>query len=429
MKEFFRTIIVRLLTVEAKLVLAKYHPNIVLITGSVGKTTTKDATYAAFKAVMFVRKSEKSYNSDIGAPLTILGVPNGWSNLLRWMKNLFDGFLLLVITTPYPRWLIMEVGADRPGDISRSLSWVKPNVVIGTMFPELPVHVEYYPSPQAVVEEERYPLSQLVQGGAAVLNADDAYTERTVLPAGVQKISYGFSPSADVRITRYRVTKKQGLPAGISFTTRHESGECAVTATGVIGRTHAYALAAGIAGALASGIPLASLAEVGERYEAPPGRLRLIPGANSSMLIDDSYNSSPLAVTEALESLQNTTHTGRRIAVLGDMLELGVYSKEAHESVGVLAATQSDFLVTVGVRARAIAEAAAARGMSEEHIRVFERGSDAASFLLSEVKRHDVVLIKGSQSMRMERVVKALMEHPEQAPALLPRQDAEWLAR
>lgn len=429
MKEFVRSLIVRILTLEAKAVIAKYRPRIVLITGSVGKTTAKDATYAAFKGASFVRKSEKSYNSDIGVPLTILGVPNGWSNLVRWFKNIVDGLLLLLITTPYPRWLVMEVGADRPGDISRSLAWLSPDVVVGTMFPELPVHVEYYDSPQAVVAEEQYPFFRLTSGGALVLNADDRFTEHTVPPQNVRKLTYGFSRNADVRISHYRVTKKQGLPSGISCTFHYHGAELSVTVPGVIGRTHAYAIAGGVAGALAADIPFDSQHDVGERYEAPPGRLRLIPGMNSSMVIDDSYNASPLAVEEALESLQNTTHTGRRIAVLGDMLELGVYSRDAHREVGERAASGCDVLVTVGVRARGIAERALERGLSTDAVHIFERGSDAASYLLSEVKRGDVILVKGSQSMRMERIVKALMEHPEQASSLLPRHDAEWLAR
>lgn len=429
MKEFIRSLIVRILTLEARATLKKYRPRVVLITGSVGKTTTKDATYAAFKGSSFVRKSEKSYNSDIGVPLTVLGVPNGWSNLVQWGRNLFDGLLLLLITTPYPRWLIMEVGADRPGDISRALSWLTPDVVVGTMFPELPVHVEYYDSPRAVVEEERFPFSTVIAGGALVLNADDDHTAHTIAPPGVRVLTYGFSRASDVRLSHYRVTKKQGLPSGISCTLHYQGHELSVAVPGVIGRTHAYAIAGGIAGALAADIPFESQQEVGDRYEAPPGRLRLIPGTAGSMVIDDSYNASPLAVEEALESLQNSTHMGRRIAVLGDMLELGVYSRDAHRSVGEHTVSACDLLVTVGVRARGIAERALERGMNADMVRMFEKGSDAASFLLSEVKRGDVVLVKGSQSMRMERIVKALMEHPEQAPLLLPRHDAEWLAR
>ena len=174
MKEAIRNIIVYILTLEARAVLKKYKPQIVVVTGSVGKTSTKDAAYAALKHHAFVRKSEKSYNSDIGVPLTILGVPNGWGNIVQWIKNILDGFLVLLVTTPYPRWLILEVSADRPGDISRALSWLKPDIVVATRFPEVPVHVEFYTSPEDVIKEELFPVTLLRTAGTFVLNSDDS---------------------------------------------------------------------------------------------------------------------------------------------------------------------------------------------------------------------------------------------------------------
>lgn len=428
-KEFLRTFIVRLLTLEARAVLKKYKPNLILVTGSVGKTSTKDAVYAALKGHTFVRKSEKSYNSDIGVPLTILGVPNGWSDLVKWSKNLLDGLLLLLITTPYPRWLVLEVGADRPGDISKSLSWVKPQVVVATRFPELPVHVEFYESPEAVFYEEIFPLSKLAAGGVAVLNADDPRLDLVQVPTGVTVIRYGFGKHAEVRATKYRVTKKAGLPSGISFEVMYQNETIEVVLPKIIGKTHVYAILAGIAGALAAEAPFSSAGHVGEQYEAPAGRLHLVEGLSGSLIIDDTYNASPVAVEEALGALQNTTHTGRRIAVLGDMLELGSHSVIEHHKVGERAVGQVDILVTVGVRARGIAEAALEKGMPVSAVQMFERGSDAAGFLVSAIQKGDVLLVKGSQSMRMERITKALMLHPDRAHEELPRQDAEWLAR
>lgn len=428
-KEFLRTLVIRLLTLEARAVLKKYKPNVMVVTGSVGKTSTKDAVYAALKGHTFVRKSEKSYNSDVGVPLTVLGVPNGWSDLVQWSKNLLDGFLLLLITTPYPRWLVLEVGADRPGDISKSLSWLTPCVVVATRFPDLPVHVEFYDSPEAVFREEVFPLSMLSTGGVAVLNADEPRLESVEVPKGVSIIRYGFGKNAEVRATKYRVTKKAGLPSGISFEVTHQGETAEVALPKVIGKTHVYALLAGIAGALAAGDSFSHAVHVGEHYEAPVGRLRLIEGLSGSVIIDDTYNASPVAVVEALSALQNTTHTGRRIAVLGDMLELGSHSVAEHHKVGEHTVSQTDIIVTVGVRARGIAEAALEKGMPVSMVHMFERGSDAAGFLVSALQKGDVVLVKGSQSMRMERISKALMFHPEDASQELPRQDAEWLAR
>lgn len=428
MKELIRKGIVFIITLEARAVVKKYQPNIVLVTGSVGKTSTKDALYAALKQSVFVRKSEKSYNSDIGVPLTVLGVPNGWSNIVQWLKNILDGLLLLLIITPYPRWLVVEVGADRPGDISRSLAWLTPQVVVTTRFPEVPVHVEFYDSPGAVIAEELFPLSLLSAGTVAVVNSDDPTPEGFRVPEGVRTISYGFEKSADLRALRYRVLTKEGAPNGISFEIAHADERVHLSLYGIIGRTHVYALLAGVAGALGAGAHLARMHSLAEEYEAPPGRLKLIAGRAGSVLIDDTYNASPVAGEEALSTL-SAAPAQRRIAVLGDMLELGTYSTQAHTRLGELSRTHADILVTVGVRSRASAEQALKSGMAPNAVHIFERGSDASSFLLSELRQGDVVLVKGSQSIRMERIVKALMEHPEDAPRLLPRQDAEWLAR
>lgn len=429
MKTYFRAAVIFLLTLEARVVLKKYNPRIILITGSVGKTSTKDATYAALKQSLFVRKSEKSYNSDIGVPLTILGVPNGWNNFFQWMKNLFDGAMLLLISTPYPKLLVVEVGADRPGDLSAALSWITPDVVVTTRFPELPVHVEFYDSPSDVVQEELFPVSLLRHGGVVVINGDEPQTQSISLPQGVRTLTYGFGKNAEVRASRYRVQKKNGLPSGISFDVSYREQQHTLTISSVIGRAPVYALLGGLAASLAVDTPFETAVRSIAEYEGPPGRLRLIEGLQGTCLIDDTYNASPVAVSEALDALQNTTHTGRRIAILGDMLELGTFSAEAHSAVGREVVSKVDLLVTVGVRARGIAEAALEQGMPVANVSMFERGSDAATYVLSQMTKGDVILIKGSQSIRLERVTKALMAHPEEATTLLARQDAEWLAR
>src|SRR3989338_11173054 len=126
MKNFFKKIVVWILVTEARLVLRKYKPKIVAVTGSVGKTSTKDAIYTILSSVTFVRKSEKSFNTEIGLPLTILGCPNAWSNPFAWLGNFIEGMKLIVLPNHYPRTLILEVGADRPGDIKNIVRWMKP---------------------------------------------------------------------------------------------------------------------------------------------------------------------------------------------------------------------------------------------------------------------------------------------------------------
>lgn len=429
MKEFIRTCVVWALTMEARAIIRRYRPSIILVTGSVGKTSAKDAAFSALSEKLFVRKSEKSFNSDIGAPLTVLGVPNGWSNPLQWVRNIIDGLLLLLIRVPYPAWLIVEVGADRPGDISRSLAWLRPSIVIATRFPAVPVHVEFYESPEQVQQEELAPLNWLTPGAVAVINADDIVVSAARIPDGVDTISFGFSSEAMVRASRVKVLTEAGRPRGVSFDVSYRQERAHVVLEGAVGTAHIYAALAGIGAALAAGLTLTDAAIGFEKFDPPRSRMRLLNGFKGSTLVDDSYNASPAAVEEALKTLALLPRKGHRIAVLGDMLELGAYSALEHEKVGALAAESADFLITVGVRAKKIAESALRAGMPAESVLQFDRSTDAGEHLKSFIGAGDVVLLKGSQGIRMERAVKMLMQEPSTAKDLVCRQDYEWLAR
>ncbi len=429
LKELFRRAIVFLLTIEARLVLKKYHPKIIAVTGSVGKTSAKDAIYTALASSFFVRRSEKSFNGDIGVPLTVLGVPNGWSNLFQWMRNLIDGVSLILLNAPYPKWLVIEVGADRPGDITKSLSWLKPDVVVATRFPDISVHVEFYTSPEEVIKEELAPVAWLQAGGVFVANEDDERARAAATKDGVKRITFGFGGGAVLKGSDFHVTGDDGIPSGVAFNVAYENEHTEVFIPNVVGRSHAYSVLASLGAAVGVGIPLQEAASQFQKHETPAGRLRLLPGIQGSVIIDDTYNASPAATEEALTALSDIPLKGRRIAVLADMLELGSFSVEEHERIGALVPKSADMLVTVGVRTKGVAEAARNAGMPADAIMECERGADAAAALVSVIQPGDVVLVKGSQSMRMERVVKSLMKEPERAKDLLVRQDAEWLSR
>src|SRR3989338_1007594 len=181
MKNIFKKTVVWIITLQARAVLRKYKPKIVAVTGSVGKTSTKDSIYSVLSKGARVRKSEKSFNSEIGLPLTILGAPNAWNNPFRWLQNIIDGVFMLVFNAQYPEWLVLEVGADRPGDIRSLAKWLPVDVAVITLLPEMPVHVEFFDSPDAVIEEKaaimdcfgRLPAGR--QGGFALF-ADDPGT-------------------------------------------------------------------------------------------------------------------------------------------------------------------------------------------------------------------------------------------------------------
>src|SRR3989344_4779348 len=202
MKNLFKKLIIFIITLQARAVLRKYKPMLVAVTGSVGKTSAKDAIYAVLAKSARVRKSEKSFNSEIGLPLTILGVPNAWNNPFRWLQNIIDGVFILVFNAQYPEWLVLEVGADRPGDITSLSKWLPVDIAVITLLPEMPVHVEFFDSPEAVIEEKAAIIDAIKPGGVLALFADDPRTLglQHRLPApDARIITFGFSSASDVR--------------------------------------------------------------------------------------------------------------------------------------------------------------------------------------------------------------------------------------
>ena len=435
MRTIFKNAVVWIITLQARAVLNKYKPKIVAVTGSVGKTSTKDAIYAVLAKSYRVRKSEKSFNSEIGLPLTILGAPNAWSNPFRWLANIVDGLFLIWFDAPYPEWLVLEVGADRPGDIRSLAGWLPVDIAVITRLPEVPVHVEFFDSPEAVVEEKASLIDAIKPGGVLALFADDPRTLALQhrLPApDARIITFGFGEGADVRGEHIALLKEkggEGWPIGMTAKITADGVTVPLEVAGAVG-PHAFlpALAAAAVGRALNKHP-GDIVGALESYDPPPGRMRLVPGIKNTLIIDDTYNASPAAAIAALDTLAMIAPKGRKIFAIGDMLELGRHSVEEHRKVGAHAAKTADFLVTVGFRARDIAAAALDNGMPEKNILQFEDSGKAGRELQNILAEGDCVLVKGSQSVRMERVVEELMQEPEQAERLLVRQDAEWKRR
>jgi UDP-N-acetylmuramoyl-tripeptide--D-alanyl-D-alanine ligase len=432
MKELFKTIIVTVLEREAELVLKKYKPKIVAVTGSVGKTSTKDAIYHVLSQRFCVRKSQKSFNSDIGVPLTILGCPNGWNNPLIWIRNLWKGLWLILWKQSYPEWLVLEVGADRPGDIEKVSSWVKPDAVVVTCFGTVPVHVEYFKSVGDLIKEKSFLVRALKPSGILILNGDDADTSgmAQIAPESSMKVLYGMNAGVRLRAEQYAViysdTSLGHFPSGITFHVEHNNQSSVVSLPGVIGYQHVYPVLAAVALGSSLGFGMDEMCQSCMTLEHAPGRMRLIPAIKNTYCIDDTYNSSPIAVNEGLNTLSQIQIKGKKIAVLGDMMELGNFSSDAHFEAGKRVSEVCDMLLTVGLRSRQIAEGALSNGMDEMKIFQYEDSRSAGKELEQYLSSGDIVYIKGSQSLRMERVVEEIMAEPDRAYELLVRQETAW---
>jgi UDP-N-acetylmuramoyl-tripeptide--D-alanyl-D-alanine ligase len=426
MKNLFKKSIVAILTFEAKILLKRHKPRIVAITGSVGKTSTKDAIYVVLKNHLHTRKSEKSFNSDIGVALTVLGLHNGMNNPFLWIKNIVDGALHAIFTRHYPEVLVLEMGVDRKGDMKRLTQWIKPDVVVLTRLPDVPAHVEYFTSPQEVVDEKMTLVYALTDDGAFVYNNDDEKIQQ-YLPE-VRQNAFGFSRYSLSHFTASAdtVIYDGASPIGMEFTLTHVKDRVKTKVLGSLGVQHTYIYGAAVAMGSLFGISLEDAAHALTTHTPPPGRMRVLQGIKNTVVIDDTYNSSPVAAEHAIQSLHELKTTGRKIAVLGDMLELGQFSVREHEKVGEFLSKKVDMLFTIGVRARKIAEGALELGLSEKVIFQYDDIEKLIEELRPQLQANDIVLVKASQGIRAEKVVRAIMREPEKAEELLVRQDDIW---
>ncbi|MBV9159520.1 MAG: hypothetical protein JO019_02905, partial [Candidatus Kaiserbacteria bacterium] len=317
-----------------------------------------------------------------------------------------------------------------PGDIRKVAPWLRPDVAVLTGVSEIPAHVEFFDSPDHVFREKRALAEHLKPGGKLILNGDDPRMRELRTEFRGASIMYGCEPNDDFFASHYEIYYEEGRPAGVRFRINHGGSSIPATVHGALGLPRMYAATAAIAVAEAIGIDEVSAIGELKDWTPPPGRVRLIPGMKGATIIDDTYNSSPAAALAALDTLKsvNPGSGGRRIAVLGDMLELGKFAKDAHKQVGERAAQTADLLVTIGIRARTIAEAALDSGMRDQQILQFDTGlrDAAAEELARNVREGDIVLVKGSQAMRLEKVVLGLMAEPLKAAELLVRTEPEW---
>ncbi|MEZ0208792.1 MAG: UDP-N-acetylmuramoyl-tripeptide--D-alanyl-D-alanine ligase [Candidatus Paceibacterota bacterium] len=426
MKDLIKPLIVRLLTWEAKLVLARHKPFIIGVTGNLGKTSTKDAIYAVMKDTFHVRRSEKSLNSEFGVPLTILGEKSGWGSPFAWLMILGRG-LLVPFAKQYPTHLVLEIGADRPGDIKSITSWLTPDIAVVTQFGQVPVHIEFFKDRDAVVEEKSHLVSALKETGLFIYNADDHDAVKLLEKTVARKVGVGIHESADIKADNVRM---YGAPlSGTETDVTIDGHAYHLVLPEVVGKSPVYCALPALAVARELNVSLEVACAALRDSDKPKGRMRILPGMNGSIIIDDTYNASPKATEHGLQTLSQIDTKGRKIAVLGDMLELGEFTRDEHYAIGKVAAKCAHKLYTVGIRSRTTAEGALDGGMTDMQIMQCDTSVDAGKELVQVLQAGDVVYMKGSQSVRMERAVKMILAETHEPHKYLVRQEKQWLSR
>jgi UDP-N-acetylmuramoyl-tripeptide--D-alanyl-D-alanine ligase len=347
---------------------------VVGVTGSIGKTTTKEAIAAVLSAAHPTLKSEGKYNNEIGLPLTLTRL------------------------APDHAYAVLEMGMYALGEIALLCDIAAPT--IGVVTNVEPVHLERLGTLERIAEAKSELVRALPPDGLAVLNGDDPRVRAMAEMAACTSITYGLGDGNDYRAVDI-VTS--GLD-GVRFRVLGPGGGVRMHAS-TLGRHQVMNLLAATAIGRAEGLAWEAIAEA---VSAMGQGIRLIArqGGGGIQILDDTYNASPAATIGALEVLGAVA--GRRVAVLGDMLELGAMEEEGHAKVGRYAAAATDLLVTVGEGARLIARAARSAGLAL----VWEVGSNAQAIdlLAGTLQAGDTVLVKGSRGMAMEEIVAALEE-------------------
>jgi UDP-N-acetylmuramoyl-tripeptide--D-alanyl-D-alanine ligase len=428
----FKKIVTVKLKIFAKAILKKYQPKIIGITGSVGKTSAKDAALTVIASKFQARASIKNYNNEFGLPLSIIGIESPGSSFIGWLIVLFKAFKMsLGGDKNYPKVLVLEMGVDKVGDMDFLNSIVSCDVGVVTTIGAS--HLERFGSVDEIQKEKAKMISNLNKGAWAIFNYDD---ERAMAISKVSKVkimTYGFSEGADLQaenlIFKFEETGDVASLAGVSFKLSYKGSTVPVVLPDVIGTAAVYAALAGAASGLAMGMNLVEVAAALSNFKSPKGRMKLVDGIKGTIIIDDTYNASPQSCLAAIDFIGriNTGNDFSKVAVLGDMLELGSISDEAHKQVGRrLAEKGFDMIITCGERSRHIGAGAIEAGIKEEQVFHFATNAEAGRFAQDRIKKGDLILVKGSQGARMEKVVKELMADPLHASDLLVRQGKEW---
>lgn len=358
------------------------HGPLVAITGSAGKTTTKEMLASILMRQGPGLKTAGNFNNLIGLPLTLLELK------------------------PEHRWAVIEMGTSALGEIERLTEIAGPNIGIITNIG--PAHLETLHGLDGVARAKGELFAGL-RGGTAIINLEDERAARLPIANGVQKVSYGLQAAADLQAVDI-----QAGPGYVEFSLLLLDGSYRVHLNSPGQHNVLNALAAAAA-AQTLGVPAEDIVAGLESFEPVTGRMNLFPMPGGGILLDDSYNANPLSAAAALKILGLQQGEGRKIAVLGDMLELGEDAASMHREIGALAAEQADLLLAVGVFAEEVCRGAQGAGMKPEQLIRATTCDEAIEQILKLQRSGDCILVKGSRGIELDRMTAALRS-PDNSP-------------
>ena len=410
----------------AIIILKKYNPHIIGITGSVGKTSTKEAVFSVLAAEFRVRRNEKNYNNEIGIPLTIIGAKSGEGSFLRWAGVFLKWMAVIASPFKYPEILVLEMGADKPGDMKYLTEFIHLKTSIITDVS--PSHIEFFHTLENIAKEKGTLVKKLEEDGLAILNADNKYVIELKNQTKAEVLTCGFSEESDLQATdiSFAYNDQDQEVHGLTFKLNFKGTTIPVRLNNILAKHQVYSALMAIAVGIKFEINLVEVAAALENFVSPCGRMNLLKGIKNTLLIDDSYNASPTSVCAALEVLEEVK-AKRKIVVLGDMLELGIETEKGHHEVArKFLEIGGDIFFAVGPRMKLAAEELKNKNFPKDKIFYFQDPIMAGLKLQEVMKEGDLVLVKGSQGARMEKVLEEVIFKTLSARDLLCRQSKSW---
>lgn len=414
----FKNTIVKLLQKQTQRFIKKHDLKVVAIVGSVGKTSTKMAAAAVLAQKFRVRYQEGNHNMEVSVPLVAfeLPLPDNLRNPIAWLSILIQTEKMIRAKDAGIDVILLELGTDKPGDIENFRSYLRPDISVVTSVSA--EHMEFFKTMEAVAKEE---LSIANFSALTLVNRDDVSEDYARFAETSSISTYGLGSVAE-----YLFVIEDAVP-GQGFSGKFVSPELddVPVQLHVIGEHNIKAVVAAGAVGVKLGLTSAEVVKGMAAVRPVAGRMNLLRGVNQSVIIDDTYNSSPLAAKAALQTLYQF-QAPQRIAILGSMNELGEFSAQAHEDIGKACDPKVlDYVITIGEQAeKYLAPAAASKGCQ---VRSFASPYEAGAFAHKVLEPQAVVLVKGSQNkVFAEEAIKVLL-HQTADEKMLVRQTEKWL--
>ena len=426
----FRKIIRFWLRFFSRWYIIKYQPIIIGITGNTGKTSTKEAIYRVLKQKKIpLRKTPKNLNTDIGVPLAILGLNDARRSMIKWLYNFSKALLLVTYDKQPPQYLILELAADRPGEIEYFIKFLPIKIGIVTTIGKDPVHLEFFSSRDRLISEKAWLVKGVQKSGTVILNKDDqdVIAMKKLAKGGIKILSYGKTSKSDLLVLKHKsfLAKNAKFYTETEFKFQNQIYHLKIPNT--ISNSSSYSVMPALLCGFTLGISLKDgIKALEQKVFLPPGRMKTIKGLRGTTIIDDTYNASPLSYHNALDSMADIDiNKGRKILIMGDMAELGKKSLDIHKETLKKAIKFADVIICLGEQM--IFNLTKSDFIRLSKINIAKNHQEAINIAKQIMREGDIILVKGAQAMRMEKIVKGLMKSPEHAKKLLVRQEKYWI--